>query len=319
MRKKIFVYFIVEVLIIVAVECALRLFWGFGTPVLYTEDKDFEYIYSANQDVKRFGNHILTNEYSMRSKPLSKTDDIRILKIGDSVINGGTPTDQDSLASTLLENQLSEEYHKNIRVLNISAGSWGPDNAAAYIKKYGNFECKMMVLVFSSHDLYDNMEHEKIVGLNVNYPDKKPFCAIMEVLNRYLIPRIQEKFSLGAYAPSKLNPDMIGTRVLEINPGWQFFIEHCRKNNIALFVVLHPTTMEIEQNSYNENGKKIIALLDSSHVDYLKELDNHPAEDLYRDNIHYNARGQRFLAKEEHPEIKKFLDSYYKEHAGSKR
>lgn len=37
-------------------------------------------------------------------------------------------------------------------MLNISAGSWGPDNCAAYLKHYGLFGAKAMSLLVSSHD-----------------------------------------------------------------------------------------------------------------------------------------------------------------------
>ncbi len=304
---KIVVAFVVCVLI---VELVLRFAWGFGTPALYIEDADFEYMYAPNQDIKRFGNTLITNEFSMRSKPLSDKDNIRILKFGDSVINGGTPTDQDSLASTLLENKLSKEYAKNIRVLNISAGSWGPDNAAAYLKKYGDFNCNMIVLVFSSHDLYDCMGHEKIVGENVNYPNKKPFSAIGEVFNRYFLPWAKEKLGMNELNYAKLDANQISTVNANINSGWNFFIDYCKQKNIPLCVILHPTVNEIANKQYNKNGQKIIAMLDSTKTPYVLELNNPIYASMYRDNIHFNNKGQAFLADEEYPIIKNMIDNY---------
>ena len=188
--------FLIVICLLLGSEILLRIVWGFGNPMLYVPDKDFEYIYAPNQEVTRFSNKICTNEYSMRSLPLADNDSIRILKIGDSVVNGGSLTDQDSLASTILENDLSEEFKCKVRVLNISAGSWGPDNAFAYVKKYGIFKAKLMILVFSSHDLYDVMQHEAILGLDPAMPVKKPPFAIAEVVERYLLPRMKSFFKI---------------------------------------------------------------------------------------------------------------------------
>src|ERR1041384_4426338 len=100
MKKKFKRSIVILLILLVGTELFARFYLGLGDPPLYIEDKEFEYIYAPDQDVMRFGNHVMTNEFSMRSKPLSPNDKIRILKIGDSIINGGAQTDQDSLAST---------------------------------------------------------------------------------------------------------------------------------------------------------------------------------------------------------------------------
>ena len=91
-----------------------------------------------------------------------KINEKRILVFGDSVLNGGSLTDHKKLATTLLEKSLQKSCDPLIRVLNISAGSWGPDNAFSYLKKHGDFNASAIVLFFSSHDAHDNMYHEKI-------------------------------------------------------------------------------------------------------------------------------------------------------------
>jgi len=136
--------------------------------LLFNEDPGYEYIARPNQDIVRLDNRISYNAQSMRSKPLGQNDSCTIIGFGDSVINGGTLTDQDDLATTILEDSLGN----NIRMLNVSAGSWGPDNCAGYLKQYGDFHAKLFVLVVSSHDAHDNMQFEKIVGRHPSDPDK---------------------------------------------------------------------------------------------------------------------------------------------------
>ena len=294
------------------IEILLRFVWGFGNPVLYIADKDFEYIYAPSQDVTRFGNKIHTNEYSMRSLPVSNNDSICILKIGDSIVNGGSLTDQDSLASTMLENELTDKFKCPVRVLNISAGSWGPDNAFAYIKKYGDFKAKLMVLVFSSHDLYDTMMHEDVVGLDLSMPKKKPFSACYELIFRYVVPRMKGYFNIPATSTSKLTPQLVGTNSNAINPGWKQFIDYSKSKKIKLLVVLHPTKYELREKKYDANGQKIISMLDSTETDYILELNQGLTQDLFRDDIHYNNKGQKQLVKELYPYLSTFVSENYK-------
>ena len=171
-------------LFIIITELILRYVFGFCNAPLYLEDPDFEYIYAPNQSHFRFRNVVRTNEESMRSDSISASDTTVILLIGDSVINGGNPTDHNELASTILEKNLTEKLGRKIRVLNISAGSWGPDNAFAFLKKKGTFNADMICLVASSHDAYDNMSFNKIVGIFPNYPNKQYKIAIYEFYER---------------------------------------------------------------------------------------------------------------------------------------
>ena len=288
----------------IVVELLLR-FLGFGNPPLYVSDERFEYIYAPNQEIFRFGNRILINEYGMRSKPIgTENDKITILKIGDSVINGGAPTDHDSLSTTILEKKLQQQFNKKIRVLNISAGSWGPDNAMAFVKKHGNFNASKIVLVFNSHDLYDIMTFEELVGKNIHYPDRKPAFAIIELYKRYLRDELFNIENSTSNESIKLDADFhLSTSVQEINPGWFFFPTYCKNNNIELLVILHPTKDELMQKEYNVYGKQIIHILDSLKVSYKLELDYGITEDMYRDKIHLNNKGQKFLVKLIYPEL----------------
>jgi hypothetical protein len=303
-------YGLLVFVLITIFELVLRICFGLGNPVLYIENKNFEYIYAPNQNVVRFRNHIITNEYSMRSLPVSDSDSIRILKVGDSIINGGSLTDHDSLASSLLEKHLQAEFKCKIRVLNISAGSWGPDNAFEYIHQYGTFDSKFMVLVFSSHDLYDSMGHEHIVDVDPSYPSTKPFCAISELFSRYIIPICKDYTHEFIKKPhKKIDKNHINYTKEKVNTGWKKFFDYAFRHQIKLFVVLHPTVDELKDRKYNSDAEKIITMLDSANVPYILELNNRCQEQYYRDDIHYNAIGQLFLASELYPVLKSYVEN----------
>ncbi len=87
------------------VELVLRII-GFGTPVLYKASSSYEYIYKGGQDVWRYGNRIITNSFGMRNKAEPDTSKPLILGLGDSILNGGSLTSHDELATTILSDLL---------------------------------------------------------------------------------------------------------------------------------------------------------------------------------------------------------------------
>jgi hypothetical protein len=133
------------------------------------ESATFEYIARPNQSRFLSGKHVCYNEYSMQSDRLQSSDNLRILGFGDSVLNGGTDIDHDSLATGIIKRVLNSQYpERNIRCLNISCTDWEPDNCFAYIEEYDDFDAGLIFLVVSSHDAYDNMDFRKIVGVHLN-------------------------------------------------------------------------------------------------------------------------------------------------------
>uniref|UniRef100_UPI0035936C52 hypothetical protein n=1 Tax=Persicitalea sp. TaxID=3100273 RepID=UPI0035936C52 len=289
-----------------------------STP-LYVSDPDYEYIYAPNQDVVRFGNHIRTNTHSLRNEPLLPTDTTVILLTGDSVVLGGSLTDNDSLASTMLENRLSKTLGRRIRVLNVAAGSWGPDNVAGYLKKHGLFNADLLCLVASSHDYHDHMDFQDVVGNDVNYPDKQYDFALEELWDRYLYPRyvkdlIHRKPSETTTTallpqPSSNAPSTIQKPGVGLNPGFAQLKEIAQEANIPFFILLHPEVSEVEYGHYDEEGEAILQYAKADSVRLIRELDLGISPKYYRDNdvVHYTSEGQRFLADNLYPIFLQYL------------
>jgi hypothetical protein len=301
--------FLLFVSVILLAELTLRFAVGLGELPVYIEDKDFEYIYAPNQKVKRFGNAIITNEFSMRSRSLSKGDKARILKIGDSIINGGAQISHDSLSSTILEKQLSLRAKDSIRVLNVGANSWGPDNAFAYLEKFGHFDASLLVWVISSHDLYDHRHFQKVVNVHPSWPGEQPFCAISDAFSKYLLPGVKNLlFSETDFEYRK------GFGNKQINPGFQKIFEYTTLNSLPVLVYLHPTLKEIEQGSYNDLGKRIIHLLEENDMSFLLGIEYGFDSSFYLDGVHLNNKGHRRMAEVLYPQIAQTLknkNSYF--------
>lgn len=203
-------------------------------------------------------------------------------------------TDQDS-TSCYVFNRLRPDC----QMLNISAGSWGPDNCAAYLKHYGTFKAKAILLLVSSLDAYDNMTFEKVVGIHPSYPNRKYHIAWYELFDRYIYPRL---YKLKKKKDRGLDPD---ERVLagidkRLKPNQQFNcgFDQLKKISVNLgipmYVCLHPEINELKRGAYNEQGKKIINWCIENDISIIKELDEGISADMYRDGIHTNEKGQRF-------------------------
>ena len=308
MIKKRKVYIIVSLCLIVFVELILRYVFGFCDAVLYQPSPAYEYIAQPNQHRYRFFSHIDYNSYSQRSDEPDSTKTI-VLGLGDSVIFGGTMLDQDSIATTLFSKETG------MQMLNISSGSWGPDNCAAYLKEKGTFGAKAMVLVCSSHDAFDVMSHIPVVGIYPNYPDKQYKLAIWEVIDRYLMPRIKVYFR----GKQLLDPDAqvvekvkseerrvknsntasdegVAQKSLNFNPGFDQLLLISEEKHIPFFIYLHPEVGEVMSRKYKEGGLMIMEWAKTHHIKLIDGLNEGVTVDMYRDVIHLNEKGQRNLA-----------------------
>ena len=288
MKKKGKLILLGSIILIVAVELFLRIKFGFCDAVLMQQDPDYEYIAQPNQVRYRFGKHIQYNEFSMRSEPVDTASNI-ILGFGDSILNGGTLTEQDSLATTFLSDSLTKRQGKKYQVLNISAGSWGPDNCAAYLKKHGDFSAKYAFLEASSHDAFDNMEFSQLVGVDPNYPKQQYPLAIIELLDRYLIPRTKALFSKEPEENLGINKG--GS---QFNKGFALLSNYFVSRNIPFFISLHPELVELKAAKYNKQGELIKTFCKKNNIRVIEEMSYLDPSD-YRDDIHLNEKGQRKL------------------------
>lgn len=280
------------ILFLILGELCLRLLWGFCEAPLYIANEKYEYITAPNQEGQRFGNRYYFNAYSQRSDEID-TSKSKILGLGDSVLYGGVQSDQDSLATSIFNKE-----SKNIQLLNIATGSWGPDNCAAYLKEHGTFDAKKMLLVTSSHDAYDNMDFMPVVGMHPSYPKQQYVLAWWELFDRYLLPRLLRYFLTS----KNLDPDaevLVGIQKKGVifNPGFDELKEIGDSLQIPLIIYLHAEKSELQNKCYNTQGAKIIQWAAENNVSIIKGLDYNFDSSDYRDQIHINDSGQRKLAR----------------------
>ncbi|MGN6343321.1 MAG: hypothetical protein ACTHML_20245 [Ginsengibacter sp.] len=297
-KKKVFIYCLVVLALFICTEIYLRVYWGFCDNVLMMYSPHYEYIEQPNQKRFRFRDHIYYNKYSMRS-PEVDSSALIILGFGDSIINGGVMVDQDSLATTLLSEELTDKLRTKVQVLNVGAGSWGPDNDYAYLKEKGDFNAKMIFLLVSSHDAHDNMDFTPVIDKVNRYESKQYKLATVELLDKYIIPRIfegMEKEEISIIKKGK-----------EFNSGFLNFYNYSKQRNIPFFIYLHPDKNELADQKYSSQGQMIIDFCKQYDIPCIQSLHSIQPGD-YRGVIHMNHSGQRHMAEDLFPEILSMLN-----------
>jgi hypothetical protein len=303
------------------VEAILRWGYGLGNPPLYQADDKIGYLLAPNQRLRRFGNEIVINQYSMRAgaiAPLPAPGTLRIFLLGDSLANGNAWTDQADILSAriahymqqrLLPNGLPSLYecrssertpyertpYERIEAINASANSWGPRNELAYLERYGTFGSNVLVLLLNTDDLFGTEPTPLQVGRDRNYPNRKPPLALIEVLSRLPKPKpipglkeIQEK-----------GGDRVGQNLAAIDG----ICHKVRAEGGPLILVLSPLKRELPGPRDYElvARQRLTDWANKTNVSYLDLLEtyqqhSHP-ESLYRDHIHLSPVGNELVAE----------------------
>ena len=287
--------------LILAGELYARYKLGLGDPPISIADPEIDYLFKPNQACNRFGNTILYNNCSMRCdfNCFPRFNGTRIFVVGDSVVNGGALTSHVRLATTILQDKIDASRQK-IQVCNVSAGSWGPGNYAAWFKKYKNLVSTNDVLIveLDSHDLWEDDpldSHGINVGKDIALVDAKPCCALWEGVARYFIPLVRRKLGLAA----------INTKVDVAR--WKCDIEDplVEYNLNALnsifsmpfrykFVLIHRSRKETKDGNITIGEAKFREYSISKGVNII-ELALDSNED-YRDIIHISDTGHKKMA-----------------------
>ncbi|NES78033.1 MULTISPECIES: SGNH/GDSL hydrolase family protein [Okeania] len=280
-------------------EIGLRVIVGFGNPLTYIADNQIGYLLTPNQNVSRFGNRIKINQYSMRSKPIEESKEnntLRIFLVGDSVANGNWWTDQNNTVSAIIENSLSEKLGKDkiVEVLNASANSWGPRNELAYLEKFGLFNSQIVILLINTDDLFAKAPSSSVVGVDRNYPDKKPPSAIAELINRYFFkaPKVPEIKEEG---------DRVGFNLVAIKKIYEL----ANLNNAKFILAMTPLLREVGEPGPRDYEIKTRKRLEKfTQAENILYLDLRPIfksvsepDSLYRDHIHLSPEGNLVISE----------------------
>jgi hypothetical protein len=169
--------------VIVATELVGRFVLGLGDPPLSMADPEIEYLFRPSASYRRFGNDIVINRFSMRGDDFAaertNPNELRIAVIGDSIVFGGAQVAQDDVGTIQLQRSLARRLDRPVVCANIAAGSWGPANMLAYVRKHGFFDADLLVVVVNSPDARDVPTFNP---LTTAVPTRSPICAIEDMV-----------------------------------------------------------------------------------------------------------------------------------------
>ncbi|HWB53001.1 MAG TPA: SGNH/GDSL hydrolase family protein, partial [Tepidisphaeraceae bacterium] len=209
--KRIWVWLIIIIIASpIVADVALRLSVGLGTPLLYRSDPDAGYIVAPSQNVYRLFCHNDINQFSMRSPAVQTPKpkgEYRILFVGDSVTYGTTFVDQPEIFTSLLDQQLPNLLHRPVEVLNASAGGWAVGNELGYLRTRGTFDSNIVFFVINTGDLTQPFA-ESPVDLSPGFPSHDPTCALSELFERYLLPRLRHQSVADPGSTATTQPDI---------------------------------------------------------------------------------------------------------------
>lgn len=256
-------------------------------------DDTIGYLLAPNQRLRRFGNRIAINQYSMRADNIEASrpvDTLRVFVIGDSIVNGNWWTDQSATLSALLQNNLLHHQQQVVEVLNASANSWGPRNELAYLKKFGTFESQIVMLVINTDDLFGTEPTSLQVGKERSYPNKKPPLAVLEIVNRF-----QKQPSIpGLKKIQNEQGDRIGKNLTAI----QAIHSLVTAQNGQLLLAMTPLKREVLDGPRDyevvarQRVNDFVAAQQIPYLDFLQPFQANAApETLYRDHIHLSPAG----------------------------
>ncbi|MEM1242247.1 MAG: SGNH/GDSL hydrolase family protein [Cyanobacteria bacterium P01_H01_bin.26] len=269
-----------------------------GNPPLYIADDTIGYLLAPNQRVRRFGNLIAINQYSMRShtiEPSRPPNTLRVFLIGDSVVNGNWWTDQSQTLSTRVQTNLSQ-HSETAEVLNASANSWGPRNELAYLQRFGTFGAQIVILVINTDDLFGTKPSSIQVGHDRRYPDKKPPLAILEVANRSK----KQSPVPGLKDLQNESGDRVGKNLAAI----QAINTRVETSGGQLLLAMTPLKREVLERPKDyevvarHRVDEVVAQETIPYLDLLQTFQIHPEPDtLYRDHIHLSPAGNTLVAQ----------------------
>ncbi|MCW6053137.1 SGNH/GDSL hydrolase family protein [Lyngbya sp. CCAP 1446/10] len=296
-----------------AIEVLLRVLLGFGNPLIYIADAECGYLLAPNQRVRRLGNRIEINEYSMRTgaiTPSPAAETLRVLLLGDSVANGGWWTHQTDTISEIMARLLrlqlqhlasdpqlgSQVNYSNFEVLNASANSWGPRNQLAYAKRFGVFGAKALVLLLNTDDLFASAPCALVVGRDRSYPDRQPRSATLELLSRYFLSAVPVRQLAAPSAES----DVVGCNLEAIRQIQTIAVSA----NVEFLLAVTPKRHEFGEGSRDWEVKareRLAELVEREKITYIDFLPIFNSEaqlpTLYRDSIHLSPLGNQLVSK----------------------
>lgn len=290
------------VLIISLTEYLLKSQLGLGKPVVYVPHNLWGYSPKANSKYERFKEkyEITINNVGLRSKNNWDKSRKKILFLGDSVTYGGSYLNDNQTFPLLICEELA-----NYDCFNGGVNGYGILNMVArskYDKRISNAE--VVVFTFITQDFNRGLNKSDTAHFILRDPPKY-FPAIWEILN-FVAAKIEPKFWFGKKEINKKD----NKKVLEEISITRKFALEIFISEIERLISLKKIVLLVHSPSIDE--VKNISLLDNEILNEIElnfpnnlvflgkkisTVEKSELDKLFKDNVHYDYNGHKFVAK----------------------
>lgn len=273
--------------------------YGLHQPVIY-EATAYGYRVAPNQDARRFGHGVRYNTLGLRNDAVTavpSTGAMRVLCLGDSVANGGAITDQADTIPYRLE-ALLRQKHGRVEVLNASAPGWAIANELGWLSTYGTLDSQFVVLVISTHDLFQPLAASSVVDSHPSFPSRKPLLALEDIVGHYLLPMLMPADS--AADPGAAGVAASGLQARKNRDDILAIDGIVRRGKGRLMVVFLEQGRDNSGDTATLGAKReLFSLLDRHAIPVVtlgSEVEIRGRDAMFRDDVHPNPVGNLAIA-----------------------
>jgi len=290
------------VLLAAGLELIARFELGLGNPPLLNRDGTIEYLHAPNHaGTYRFKTYRY-NQWHMRSDPLparkANPHELRVLVIGDSIVNGLTIVDQSELVTEVAQRRLAAQTGRSVRVLNVAASSWGAQNQLAYIERFGTFDADAAVIVTSSHDAVDIAFWRPLSDTRRALDFERPVLPLTEYVGDWLTRRAR-RWGIASRPASEL-AGAYERSYRTTSAALKQLIERLQADGLPVTVIHHATRGELF-TGYEDGYDVLAAAARDAGARWVEDralmrLTRDAKVKPYADGIHLSARGHALVA-----------------------
>jgi hypothetical protein len=294
---------------------------GFGHPALAVLNDATQYELMPNQHIRRLWPlsdswvaHVDTNQFGMRSMPISSQKQPNVLRIyflGDSITYGTTQVDQSQIFTDLVRRELPSIVHQPVEVMDGAMSGWAIPNELAYLKEYGTVNADRVVLVLNDDDPTQPLS-PKPYNFDIPSAEFNPKWGYQELWERALKPRLHVFFrEHGVHLLESETYQDPGTTVggddAILRQNLQYLDQMCaytRQNGAAFSILFIPFGTRYDDPNLDkkvaEGRAAIRAWAERNQVPFVslaQELSTYPANSIrLPGHMHLNVRGNRAVA-----------------------
>ena len=225
--------------------------------------------------------------------------------LGDSVLNGGSYTDQSQTITAFLEDKLLSQK-TGIEVLNASCSSWGIGNQLGYLQKFGTFHSDLIILQIGSHDLLQLTSTSDAVG-GLSHPTRTPYSASLFLIRRLLLPKVIRTLKNEPYSALAQVP-MPEDKQSQFAKNMEYLKEEIKlvqKANILIYVLFTPNREDLLPEFSNPPFKiKFLQILNELQIPIIdihllwSKLSPAAVSSYFRDDVHLYKEANLSIATE---------------------